>query len=253
MSEQFDSVYWRGQGAMFLAPRNSSGNPLGFTFCGDVDSVEGTPNISTVKVKENVTGQRLTAASFTTDSEFPITINFKSVKPSQLAKALQADLTIKVAGTVDVGTPESVTAYDDVFSKLDHVKVSSVVVKDVTDTTTYVVDTDYVLHGDEGMIEVLSAGSISDEDVLHVSYSYAAQKHISANPSNTEYMLLFAGVNTANSDKRARCTIFKINIDPAFLSLIQQDTEGSLSVNAEMIVDTLRSSGNQLYQWEFED
>ncbi len=250
MAEQFDSIYWRGQGPAFLAPRDSSGNPLGFTFLGDIESIEGNPNVSNYKVKENVSGSRLTAATFPIDIEYLITINFKSAKAEHLAQALQADITVKVAGSV---TDEAVTAYDDKFSKLAYAKVSSVVVQDATDTTTYTANTDYVIYGDEGMIEILSAGSISDEDVLHIDYDYAAQKHISANPSNTEYMLVFPGINTANSDKRGRCTIFKLSIDPAFLSLIQQDTEGSLSVNAEMLADSLRSSGNQLYQWEFED
>ncbi len=251
--EQFDSIYWRGQGPAFLATRDSAGLPLGFDFLGDIETIEGTPNVSTTKVKENVSGNRLTAVTFSNETEFPITLNFKSAKPEHLAKALQADLSIKAAGTVDVGTPESVTAYHDKFSKLANIKASAVVVKDVTDATTYVADTDYKVYGDEGMIEVLSTGSIGDTDVLHVSYAYAAQKYLSANPGNTEYMLLFPGINTANSDKRGRCTIFKIKIDPAFLSLIQQDSEGALSVNAEMLVDSLRTSGNQLYEWDYED
>lgn len=250
MSEQFDTIYWRGQGPAFLAARDSSGNPLGFAFLGDIDTIEGSANISSVKVKENVTGQRLTAAVFITDSEYPITINFKSAKPEHLAQALQGSLTTKTAGSV---TDEAVTGHHDKFLKLAHVKCSSIVVTDSTGTTTYVADTDYVAYGDEGMIEILSTGSITDGESLLVDYDYAAQKHISANPANADYMLVFPGINTANNDKRGRCTIFKLKIDPAFLSLVQQDTEGTLSVTAEMQVDTLRSEGNQLYAWEYED
>ena len=86
MAEAFDSIYWRGQGPAFLAARDTSGNPLGFTFLGDIDTIEGQANTNNYKVKENVTGQRLTAATFPLDTEYPITINFKSAKPAHLAQ-----------------------------------------------------------------------------------------------------------------------------------------------------------------------
>lgn len=250
MPEQFDTIYWRGQGPAFLAERDSNGNALGLEFVGDIDTIEGSANISNVKVKENVSGQRLTAAVFNTDSEYPITINFKSAKPEHLARALQADLTIKAAGSV---TDEAVTGHLGKFLKLAHVKCSNLVLTNDAGSVTYVEGTDYVFYGDEGMVEILSTGSITDGQALLADYDYAAQKHISANPSNKDYMLVFPGINTANNDKRGRCTVFKLKIDPAFLSLIQQDSEGALSVNAEMQADTLRQAGNQLYQWEYED
>lgn len=249
--ENFESIYWRGQGPAFLAARDATtGAPLGFEFLGDIETIEGTPSVSNHKVKENVTGNRLTAATFALDSEYPITINFKSVKPSQLAKALQADMTVKASGSV---TDEAVTGYHDKFLKLAHVKVSTVVVTDSGGSTTYVAGTDYVLYADEGMIEILSTGSITDAQALLVDYDYAAQKHLKANPGNTEYTLVFPGINTANNNKRGRCTVHRIKIDPAFLSLIQGDTEASQAVNAEMLADTGRATGDQLYSWEFED
>lgn len=103
------------------------------------------------------------------------------------------------------------------------------------------------------MLEILSGGSITDALDLEVDYDYAAQKQLKANPGNTEYILVFPGINTANNDKRGRCTVHRIKIDPAFLSLIQGDTEASLSVNAEMLADTSRAAGDQLYTWDFED
>ncbi len=54
--------------------------------------------------------------------------------------------------------------------------VSSVVVKDVTDTTTYVEGTDYeIVNATTGELKILSGGSISVSDELHISYDYAAR------------------------------------------------------------------------------
>lgn len=248
--EQFDSIYWRGQGPLMIATRDTDGSPLGFDFVGDVESVEGAPSVSRHDIKENVSGQRLTAGSFITEQATDITINFKSVKPSHLARALQADLTAKSASSV---TDESHKGYLGKFIKLDRVKISSVVVTSDPAGTTYVEDTDYIVHAEEGAIEILSTGSIGDGDSLLIDYAYAAQTELKANPQNQEFILSFMGMNTTNSDKTGRCTIHRVLIDPAFLSLIQQDSEASLSVKCKMLVDTLRSSGDQLYTWDLED
>lgn len=248
--EQFDSIYFRGQGPALLAVRDANGNPQGFSFAGDIDSIEGSPSTTRHDVIENVSGQRLTAASFITQQTFPIIINFKSAKPAHLAVALQADLTVQASGSV---TDQAQTGYHDKFTRLEHVKVSSVVITDSTGITTYAAGTDYILHAEEGMIEVLSTGSITDGQSLLIDYSYAAQKTLKGNPGNKEYSLTFAGMNTANGDKSGRCTIHKLVIDPGFLSLIQGDTEGALSVNAQMLVDSERAAGDQLYTWNYED
>ncbi len=244
MSEQFDSIYWRGQGPLMIAPRDTDGSDMGFEFAGDAESAEGAPSISRHDIKENVSGQRNTAASFITEQSTDITINFKSVKPSHLARALQADLTTKASGSV---SSVDYTGYQGKFIKLAHVKVSSVVVTGATLTT------DYLVHADAGLLEIVTGGGWTDATAKAVSYDYAAQKELKANPQNQEFTLGFMGMNTANSDKRGRCTIYKATIDPAFLSLIQADTEGSLSVNCKMLVDDLRPTGDRLYNWDFED
>ncbi len=77
-----------------------------------------------------------------------------------------------VGGTV---TDEAVTAIEDQFVPLAHPKVSSVVVQDVTDTTTYTLGTDYTLNANLGLIQAIEGGGISTDDVLHVDYSYAAE------------------------------------------------------------------------------
>jgi hypothetical protein len=53
--------------------------------------------------------------------------------------------------------------------------VSAVVVQDVTDTTTYVEGTDFELDLALGRIKILATGSISDDDVLHIDYTPAAE------------------------------------------------------------------------------
>jgi len=251
MAEQFESHYWSGQGPVFIGRRDASGNPIGLKFIGDVSQVELTPSVDTVDVLENVTGNRNIAASFRTKVEYALAITMKSVKPEHLAEALQGSVTTKTAGTV---TGEAIKGWHDAFTKLANVKVSNETVTDSTGTTTYTAGTDYILHGDEGMIEVLSTGAITDGQDLLIDYDYAAQSEVKANPQAEDLVLVFSGLNRARSSKRGRLTIHKVNLDPSALSaIVDGDQEAAMSITGKALYDDLRSAGDQLFTWDLED
>ena len=73
-------------------------------------------------------------------------------------------------------TDESVTADLGAYAAMAYKRITpgTVVVQDVTDTTTYVEGTDYIIDYANGELMALAGGSISDSDVLHVDYSYTA-------------------------------------------------------------------------------
>jgi len=246
--EQFESKYFRGQGKVFLADRDAAGQPMGLTFIGDLTSADMTPQIDKEEVIENVTGTNAVAASWPTGTKYNLSIAMRSVKKEHLAIALQADLATKIAGTV---TDESHIAYDDKLVALAHNKISAVVVTDAAGTTTYAATTDYIVHADEGMIEILSTGTIVDAAVILVDYSYAAQGHLTANPTNTDKYLVFAGKNSADNDKQVRCEIYKVKLDASVLSMITANA-ADMTLTGEIVLDSLRAAGDQFYGWKLE-
>lgn len=251
MAETFETHYWSGQGPVFLAGRDANGDPAGLEFIGDVESVEITPNVSRTDVIENVSGARNVGASFVGQAEYAIAINMKSVKAAHLARAIGGDITVKAAGSV---VDEAVLGYHDKFTRLDNVKISNVVVTNSTGVTTYTAGTDYVLHADEGMLEILSTGTITDGQSLLVDYDYAAQKMVSSNYQNQDLVLVAPAMNRARDNKRGRLTVHKVNLDPSALSAIQNgDTEATMTLNGKVVLDTTKSAGNQLYSWDMED
>lgn len=252
MAEQFDSHYFTGQGPVFIAERNAaSGAHLGFDFAGDMPQVSIDASSTPNDVRENVTGQRNIASSLAGETTFNINLTFRSSKAEHIKARLQGDLTTKVAGSV---TDEDVNGYHDKFSDLANVKCSNIVVKDSTTTTTYVADTDYIAHGDEGMIEILSTGSIADAEALKVSYDYAAQKHVDVNPQDKEWMLTCPSINRRRDNKIGRLTAFKISIPPGGVNLIQDgDDADSVSVQGRVLYDDLRSAGDRLFNFAIED
>ena len=247
--EQFDSRYFRGQGPLFIGDRDANGDPTGLTFVGDVESVTLEPNVSRSETTENTTGKRLTAVSMLNGVEYALTINMRSIKPEHLQLALQGANTAKASGSV---TDEAHTAYLDKFTPLEHTNVSSVTVVDGGGSPTYVEGTDYKVHADEGLIEWLSGGTISDATAVDISYDYAAQHHIKTDPKNKDKYIVFSGINGADNDKQTRVEIFKARLDPSVPNLISEETV-NFPMSGRVLIDTLRSSGDQLFSWKTED
>jgi len=247
--ENFDSTYFSGQGPLYIAPRDANGKPAGLMFVGDIESAEITPNIEKSTTLENVSGARGVGSSFIKRSAYSISINMRSIKPEHLAQALHGVNTTKAAGTV---TDELHTAYQDKMTALAHNKVSAVIVTGTGGTPTHVENTDYIVHADTGMIEILSTGGIADLAPIEIDYSYAAQHHISIDPNNDEVYIVFTGMNNADNDKQTRCELYKVKLDPSALSMITEET-ATMPISGELLLDSLRSAGDQFYSWKTED
>jgi len=249
MPELYDSNYFRGQGPLYIGSRDSAGEPSGLIFVGDVSEASLTPNIERSEKLENVTGGSAVAISTLKRVQYNISLKLDSVKPEHLALAISGTSTAKAAASV---ADEAHTAYLDKHTRLQHTNVSSVVVTGSGGSPTYVKDTDYVEHLDEGIIEFISGGTITDSTAVEISYDYAAQHHVKSDPGQTERYLVFSGINTANNDKRMRCEVYRCKLDPGVLSLITADVDG-ITLNGVIELDSLRAAGDQLYSWKIED
>ncbi len=249
--EQFKSKYFRGQGAMFLADRDASGNAINALFIGNCSSAGLTANVERGEKVESVTGGGATDASFIKRVSYTLALEMDSIRKDHLKMQLQGTLTDKVGASV---TDEPHVGYHDGFVLLDHTKVSTVVVTDSAGTTTYTegAANDYVLKGDQGMIEILAGGSIADVQALLIDYVYAAQAHVSASASNLEKYLVFAGMNSADNDKQTRVEVYKVKLDPSVMDLITDDT-ASATINGTVQLDSLRAVGDQLFSWKVEE
>ena len=103
-------------------------------------------------------------------------------------------------------TGEAQTAYLDKSIKTVQRKISTVVVKDVTDVTTYVEGTDYEIENAEmGLIKILaSGGTIVEGDVLHIDYAHGTitgNKVQGGTNASIKVALMLDGENFADQSK----------------------------------------------------
>ena len=249
MAESLVTKYFSGQGKLRMALRDTNGAPSGLEFIGDVGSVTLTPAVDKEKVIENVSGSAGIGAEFIKKVEYNFSMQMRSFKAEHLSLALQASNTAKVSGTV---TDEPQKGYKGKMLALKHIKVRTVVVTGAAGTPTYVAGTDYNVDSDSGMIEIITAGAITEGLALLIDYAYAAQHHLLAAPANKYFYLVFDGVNRADNNKKVRCEIYSIAMSPSALSMID-DKAAEMPITGTVILDTLRAPGDQFFSWKIED
>jgi hypothetical protein len=109
------------------------------------------------------------------------TWNRENMKIAFLGTDADNDITSGSVSAVDY------TATLDFWLDLVHSNVSSIVVTDTGAVATYVLDTDYTVDETQGFVKPLSTGSITQGEVIEISYDYA---------DSTGYVIT-GGVNTS--------------------------------------------------------
>lgn len=107
------------------------------------------------------------------------------------------------------------------------VPIDTLVVKDATDTTTYVKDTDYAVNEQLAVVTPLVGGAISDDDVLHLTYNETAQADYEILGSTALGKKIWLGLDGRNlfSGQKVRLIIEKLKLKPSgTISFIGGDT-----------------------------
>ena len=126
-----------------------------------------------------------------------LSVEMSQLTNQNLASALMGTLTTTVQ-TSGNATLEPHTATKGMSFALLHRAVSSVVVKDATDTTTYVSGTDYTVNTALGIVSVITSGAITSASTVHVSYSYAAStldQILGSTMSQVKWNIILQGKN----------------------------------------------------------
>lgn len=169
---------YSGAGTILIAPVNATGTKTaGYRRVGTALPLSVQVATDQVKVRSReveTRGQIIAVRNVPTD--YTGTLVLKEWNAANLAWALNGTATALSTAGGTVSSAESVTALAAGFyAEMAHRNVSDVVVKDETDTTTYVENTDYKLIARLGLITIIDGGAISESDVLHLTYTYAAK------------------------------------------------------------------------------
>lgn len=161
-------------------------------------------------------------------------LTLRDFSADNIAKALFGAASVVAAAT---GATETVTAYEDALTPLGKTGITNLVVKDVTDTTTYVAGTDYDLV--RSSLWVYATGAITDGAVLHLTYDHPAQNVVEALVNaGLEYEVFLDGLNEAQSGKAVSIRFHRLRFGPVADWGLIADDYGEIALTADLLKDS---------------
>lgn len=184
------NTYYRGQGKLWIAPRDSTGRTGGFVEIGDAEALSINQSESYDDVFESQSGSRVkvvhSAIEYNMDFELTI-LNFSA---ANLARATLGTASAAVTGATVAS--EAHKAYKGGSIFLKYPGVSAVTIGALVSGTDYIVD------ADAGRIDFPLASSITEGASINVAYTHAGVDAVMEAVTATsarEYVIVFEGKN----------------------------------------------------------
>jgi len=239
--------YYRGQGKLFLASR-TAGVAQGYRWLGDGIDFKYGATVDKETIEEAYSGQSATAAELTKGNKGTWSFVMRKWSRANIALALRGTAAAVAGSTASAEALPTVAVGDIVFSK--YADISSLVVTDSAGSpATLTLNTDYRINNAKtGEIEILGLAAYTQP--FKLAYTYAAQESIVLlNAADTEFSLMYAGVNTVENSTPVRLELYKCKSDALKEMLLITNTFGTLPIEGAMMIDPYRSSGDALGQF----
>ena len=240
--------YSVGQGKVFIATRDSSGQTGGFEWIGDCDGFSVSGSEEKLAFQESYSGNRVRVIDSTTSVDMGFTLAIRNIDGDNLAKAFYGDSAVVAGATV---SGEAITAYNGKMTPLKYPGVSAVVVTKTAGATPLVLNTDYTLDTVNGTITILSGSSVVPAGAgvpCTVNYTHAgvAARVKALTSTAKEYVLRFEGKSQFDN-KAVIATLHRAKPGiAAALDLIGTEV-AVLNLEGVLLPDASQASGESQY------
>lgn len=226
--------YFSFQGRVYRGVRNPNGSRAPAQWCYDASTLEVKQTKEREEKYESNTGGRTLAATLPTKRTMSYTLTLGQLNNDIAAMAADGVVASVASGSfanAAIGTVKP----GDVFA-LDFVGLSSVALEDGA-AAALVVDTDYTLDADLGVLTFLTAktGVTADGD-------YAAHSPVTmGNAANQDHYYLFIGMNTVDgATTRCRGELYNCTSNPAETLGLIQSGFGEFQISGDCKMDPVR-------------
>lgn len=243
------NYYYSGQGKCYLADRDTSGQPMGFTYMGDVSSVKIQVKSDTIEHHESYTGQRGIDLRLTRSNTASVMVDMESLNSYNLAQALWGSTTS--VGTTDLVVSNEIhNGYGGKTMALNNINIKTTPAPTLTigATPTTVVAADYTFNYATGSVTFVAAPTTTGwTDGNPVTVGYTATKgqvRVDAlTNARPEKWLRFEGVNTASNNDPVVVDVFRFSIDPLQELAVLSDDIAKATLEGTALADPYRTTG----------
>ncbi|ASK91051.1 hypothetical protein KWH04_01165 [Xanthomonas campestris pv. trichodesmae] len=234
--------YFSYQGRAYVGKRNSNGSRAPAHWVYDASTMELAMTKDKETKNESWSGSRGRAASMATARSLTVNLTLGQMNTDNLVLATDGVAVDVAAGSVADLVIGAVVPGDVIA--LDHALISNLQLTTTgTPATPLVLDTDYAVDLDLGVITFLAAKTAVLGD-----YDYAAHSTVKLmEGENEEHYVVFVGQNTVDgSAKKVRAEVNRVTWNPADTLALINDTFGELPLTGDGLVDPVRQSDPKL-------
>ena len=245
--------YYRGQGKVLVAKRNSTtGAPLGFRYLGGTSEVNAGLQAQTATRKESETGNRLTSLRYSTENTASLSFKIENAIAENWGLAFRGEKQSIAAGTVTGEVFPNPVAVGEIV-RLAKPDVSSVVVTDSTGSPkTLVAGTNYrIFNAKTGSVEIidLTTGGPYVQPIK-AAYSNALATGVPFfTIPETEWWFRFEGLNDVDSGRAVLVEFYKCYFDPATSYPLKGDEPATFDINGAPVYDDTKAADPVLGQF----
>lgn len=243
---------WSGQGPVFHAQRDASGNPTNLQWFGNAPEFTVGLSAETLTHKESYSGTRATDARIITELTATCNITTDDFKEANIELATFG-VGSQLAGATVTGRAvwDSAPQVGELYSLQAQGRVSAVTIKSAgvsVSTTKYSVDA-------SGILSFTDVSGVTGP--ITADFTEAASRQVGVFKTTApELYIRLDGLNTAEATasgdyERSVVNLYKVRLDPSENLSFVNDEFGQLVLNGSPLVDTLRSqsaAGGQFMQ-----
>ena len=243
-----------GQGPVFWANRDDSGNPEEFTWFGNAPAFTLGLATATLTHKESYTGNRTTDARIITELTATVAITTDDFKETNLELATYGEGSA-VAGTT-LTDVEFLAGAPRLGERYTVGSVTGVVTNGIVKSNGVAVNTSFYTVDASGIIAFTDVSGLTGPMTL--SGTIAASREVGVfKTSAPELWVRLDGLNTATSVTRSGSSdfertivdVYKTRLDPAENFGLINDEFGQLVLNGSALVDTLKAQASAMGQF----
>lgn len=233
---------WSGQGPVYHADRDASGNPVNFKWFGNAPEFVVGLAAETLTHKESYSGTRATDARIITELTATVNITTDDFKEANIELATFG-IGSQLAGGAVTNEPvwDSAPVVGELYSLNAAGRVSAVTIKSAgvsVSTDKYSVDA-------SGILSFSNVSGVTGP--ITADYTEAASRQVGVFKTTApELYIRLDGLNTAEATsggdyERSVVELYKVRLDPTENLSFVNDEFGQLVLNGSPLVDTLRS------------
>lgn len=248
-------MYFSGQGKLYIASRNGSGNATAFRYVGNVPDLKLSVSTDIFEHKESVSGDRITDLRLTKEKKCECSFTLEEFTPENLAMGLYGSVETMATHTVtgEVFPSAADTGGTDLVAgdivRLKYPNVTGLVITDSTGSPKTLPSNQYTLRADYGSVtldDITSGGAyVQPFKAAYTAAATGSRVRIFSQAA-VERWLRFEGLNTADGNAPVLIELYRVLLDPAKeLSLIS-DEINQLALTGGALFDSTKTSDAEL-------